>query len=442
MKNRTILLLVFMIVLSVSVSAQPTVSKKQDIAIFALGYYGWNIPAQALGSIDNEIQKVFADLGRFTIVGVSQRLSTGGLDQFIDIVKSAKQANFVMPEKFQFGEAFLTEAEFNKLVGSFFVIVPVITEFNSFYNMKNLQYETSLKTSITFIDVASGGSVVAIKFITTSGTDKSNQYKSMSVAIESIASQLEYEIRSIPQFQISTKILSAKGSKVVFQLGSDMGLKKGDEYAIIQNDTIEGFDNSREAGLVVVTDVGPEVSTGEVLYSSIKPSKNTQLREIPRFGTDLDLYVHNISGDVPTLLPGLRVAGLRGLFKFKPYMAFQVPVGLISSYLFWGIIPLDIIPVNVVIGGEYQLIKGRFAFAPYTGVGISYIHVTTAGVSTDTDFLSHVGVQAFARLSYLFNRNMKLFVDAGFEEWIAISDFWGNASYGGISVGAGLTFKL
>lgn len=424
------------------VSAQPVISEKQDIAIFALGYYGWNIPTQALGSIDNEIQKVFADLGRFTIMGVSQRLSSGGLEQFITTVKSSKQANFVMPEKFQFGEAFLTEAEFNKLVGSFFVIVPVVTEFNSFYNMKNLQYETNLKTSITFIDVASGGTVVAIKSITTSGTDKTNQYNSMGIAIESIASQLEYEIRSIPQFQISTKVLSVKGSKVVVQMGLNMGIKKGDEYAIIQNDTIEGFDNSREVGLVVVTDVGQEVSTGEVLYTSVKPTKNTQLREIPRFGTDLDLYVHSVSGDVPTLLPGFRVAGVRGFYKFKPYLAVQVPLSLISSYLFWGLIPLDIIPVNVVIGGEYQITMGRLTFAPYTGVGFSYIHIATAGISTDTDFLSHVGVQAFARLSYLFNRNMKAFIDAGFEEWVAISDFWGNASYGGISVGAGLTFKL
>jgi len=44
--------------------AQPVISQKQDIAIFSLGYYGWNIPSQALGSIDGEIQKVFSDLGQ------------------------------------------------------------------------------------------------------------------------------------------------------------------------------------------------------------------------------------------------------------------------------------------------------------------------------------------------------------------------------------------
>ena len=260
--------------------AQPVISEKQDIAIFALGYYGWSIPTQALASIDGQIQKVFSDLGRFTILGVSQRLSAGGLDRFIDIMKQAKQKTFVMPEKYQFGEAFLTEAEFNRLVGAFIVVAPVVTEFNSFYNTKNLQWETSLKTNVTFIDVASGGSVIAIKSVSSTGTDKQNQFKSISSAIDSIPGQLQYEIRSIPQFQINTRILSSSGSKVRLQLGANMGIRKGDEYAIIQKATVEGFDDSREAGLIVIADVGQEVSTGEVLYSGMKLGKDTQLREI------------------------------------------------------------------------------------------------------------------------------------------------------------------
>ena len=51
-------------------AAAPTVSEKKDVAIFALGYYGWAIPLETLGSIDMEIQKVFVDLGRFNIIGV------------------------------------------------------------------------------------------------------------------------------------------------------------------------------------------------------------------------------------------------------------------------------------------------------------------------------------------------------------------------------------
>src|SRR5512136_1123956 len=87
----------------------PTVSEKKDVAIFALGYYGWAIPQETLGSIDQEIQKVFVDLGRFNILGYAERFSSGGLQDFIATLKKAKEANFVLPEKFQFGEALLTE---------------------------------------------------------------------------------------------------------------------------------------------------------------------------------------------------------------------------------------------------------------------------------------------------------------------------------------------
>ncbi len=431
-----VMLLAFIIGAVPMLGSQPIVSEKQDIAVFALGYYGWNIPAQVLGSIDIEIQKVFSDLGRFTIQGVSQRLSSGGLEQFIAAIKRAKQVNFVMPEKFQFGEVFLTEAEFNRLVGAFFVVAPVVTEFNSVYNSKTLQYETEIKTSVTFIDVAAGGTVVAIKNISSKGTDKTNQYKSMTSAISSIPGQLDYEVRSIPQFQISTRVLAADGSTIRMQMGNNMGIRKGDEFAVIQKDQIEGFDSSREAGLVVIKEVGSEVSTGQVLYTSIRLGKDTQLREIPRVGTDLDLFLHSADG---TIIPGLRATASRGFYGFRPYLGVQMPLGQA-----WSFFTVSVIPVTVVFGGEYNMMMGRLAFSPYAGVSATYLHVSEAisGLDWDTEFLSHIGAQAYARVSYLFNRNMKAFVDMGFEYMLAIPDYLWFKDVSGVSVGAGVTFKL
>ena len=440
--NKRIRTALFVIILAViaSASAQPVISEKQDIAIFALGYYGWNIPGQALGSIDGQIQKVFSDLGRFTILGVSQRLSSGGLEQFISAMRQSKQASFVMPEKIQFGEAFLTEAEFNRLVGAFIVVVPVVLEFNSFYDTKNLQYQTNIKTNITFIDVANNGAVLAIKTLSSSGSHKTNQYESVRSAIDSIPGQLQYEIRSIPEFQINTRILSASGSTIRLQLGADMGLRKGDEYSIIQRATVEGFDDSREAGLVVIKDVGQEVSTGQVLFSSIKLGKDTQLREIPRMGSELDLYIHSIgSSTVSSVVPGLRATASRGFYAFRPYVAVQVPLGLMSSFL-WGLI--EIFPVNVILGGEYVVNMGRLSVAPNAGIGLSYFVITAGGSSTDTDFLSHIGFQASVRAAYLINRNLRAFVDIGYEGWLAVTDVLGNVGYEGTTVGAGVTFKL
>ena len=435
MKKSAIALGILIVVAAASLSAQPVISEKQDIAIFALGYYGWNLPYQSLGSIDGEIQKVFANLGRFTILGMSQRLSPGGLEQFIATMRQTKQSGFVLPEKFQFGEAFLTEQEFNRLVGAFVVVVPVVVEFNSWWDSKNLKFRTEIKTTISFIE-ASSGSLLAIKTLNSSGSDANNEYQSISAAIASIPMQLQYEIRSIPQFQISTRILTVNGSTARLQMGSNMGIMKGDEYAIVEKRSVEGFDDSREAGLIVIKDVGREVSSGQVLYASVELAKDTQLQEIPRLGLDLDFYLHLLGTQV---LPGLRVTASRGFYALRPFAAAQIPLGLISSFY-----TVSIFPVNVLVGLEYVVNAGRLSVAPSAAAGLSYYHVTSGTINTDTDVLSHIGFQLGGRLAYLFGRNARIFLDFGLEGWSSLSRLYilRDPSYGGLMMGVGLTLKL
>ncbi|MFZ3110433.1 MAG: hypothetical protein WA234_07075 [Rectinemataceae bacterium] len=435
MKKSAIALGILIVVAAASLSAQPVISEKQDIAIFALGYYGWNLPYQSLGSIDGEIQKVFANLGRFTILGMSQRLSPGGLEQFIATMRQTKQSGFVLPEKFQFGEAFLTEQEFNRLVGAFVVVVPVVVEFNSWWDSKNLKFRTEIKTTISFIEAASG-SLLAIKTLNSSGSDANNEYQSISAAIASIPMQLQYEIRSIPQFQISTRILTVNGSTARLQMGSNMGIMKGDEYAIVEKRSVEGFDDSREAGLIVIKDVGREVSSGQVLYASVELAKDTQLQEIPRLGLDLDFYLHILGTQV---LPGLRVTASRGFYALRPFAAAQIPLGLISSFY-----TVSIFPVNVLLGLEYVVNAGRLSVAPSAAAGLSYYHVTSGTINTDTDVLSHIGFQLGGRLAYLFGRNARIFLDFGLEGWSSLSRLYilRDPSYGGLMMGVGLTLKL
>jgi hypothetical protein len=442
MKRLLFVLSLFVVLVSLATPsfAQPTVSAKQDIAIFALGYYGWNIPDQVLGSIDMQIQKVFSDLGRFTVFGASQRLSSASLEQFIATMKKSKEQNFVMPEKFQFGEAFLTQAEFNKLVGAFIVVAPVVTSFNTAYNYKSSAWETSITTSFTFINVAEGGSVISIETVETSGSDKTNSYKSMQSAIDGIPGELQFKIRSMPSFQINTKILAKEGSTVRIQLGKNMGIVKGDEYAIVENRKLEGFDDSKEIGLIVIKDVGPEVSTGQVLYNSGKLDSSTQLKEIARRGVDFDLSIHSTSDSLSsTLLFGFHAALSRGYYGVRPYIGLFMPTGQTFSWLTGFFVPL-----NVVVGAEYVMNMGRLSFAPYAGVGASYLYVSDGiiGKSTSTSYLTHAGAQVYARIAYLFNRNTRVFVDLGYEKWFHIDALSLFSTYGGVSIGAGLTFKL
>jgi hypothetical protein len=430
----------------------PTVSEKKDVAIFALGYYGWAIPLETLGSIDQEIQKVFVDLGRFNIIGVTQRLSSGGVDAFIDTLKKAKEANFVVPDKYQFGEATLTEAEFNKLLGAFIVAVPVVSEFNSFYNKKKGQWETDIKTNVTFIDVGAGGTVLGISEVNSSGTDKANQNRSISSAIEGIPMQLQFEVRKVPAFQINTRVLTVSGSEIKLQLGQNMGIKKGDEYSVIVGGTVEGFKDTREAGLVAIKDVGAEVSTGQVLYSSVKLSKDVQLQEIPRLGVDIEPFLHIVNGaklDLPidpkgdtgsNVIAGLRIPLSRGFYGVRPFGEVQIPLNGIRQYL-----SISIVPIDVLFGAEYRLNLGRLSLTPYGAVGGSYIYVSEAfsGTSGDTKdtYIPHIGAQGYLNAAYLITRDMRIFADVGGEYWLSLATGL-YTNYGGIGFGAGVSFKL
>jgi hypothetical protein len=361
-----------------------------------------------------------------------------GVQDFIAELKKAKEANFVVPEKYQFGEATLTEAEFNKLLGAFIVAVPVVSEFNSDYNNVTNQWETQIKTNVTFIDIGAGGTVIGIAEVKSSGSDKANQNKSISSAISAIPMQLQFEVRKVPAFQINTRVLAVSGGQVKLQLGENMGIKKGDEYSVITSESVEGFKNEKEQGLIQIKDVGSEVSTGQVVYSSIKITKDIQLHEIPRLGVDIEGYFHYIQGEESAAVPGLRFVPSRGFYGFRPYIGLQVPLGQIWSFL--GI--ETFIPVNAIIGGEYEMHLGRLSITPYGGAGISYLYFADGlnGDSTDTNVFTHAGAQAYVNASFLVTRDLKIYADAGFEYWIAINNFFNN--YGGLSFGAGVSYKL
>jgi hypothetical protein len=424
-----------------SAIAQIQVSEKQEIAIFSLGFYGWNIPAQTLGTIDVDIQRVFLDLGRFTIFGMEKRFSAGDVDQFIRVLRQMKEASFVLPEKYQFGEEFLTEADFNRLTGAFIIAVPVVTSFNSeFVNGKD--WKTNIKTNVSFIDVARG-TLVGIANVETSGTSRETEFKAVQSAIDGIPMQLQFEIRKISAFQNVTRVLAASGGRVDIQLGRDMGIQVGDEYAVIEVDEIEGLVDEREVGLILINEVGTTRSKGTVLYSRIPVAKDVGLREIPRLGADLALYGHAMNfidhpaGTPLGFLLGARVELSRGFYNVKPYAAVQ----LLMDTALW-------LPVNAFIGGQYTMYLGRLEAGGRAGIGggSNFILRLLEEEFSDSDdpWFSHYGISAGGYVSILINRNIKVFAEAQLDYLLGIANSLGvNAfsNYGSVQVGLGVTLK-
>ena len=233
-----------------------------------------------------------------------------------------------------------------------------------------------------------------------------------------------------------------------------MGIKKGDEYSVITSGSVEGFKDEREVGLVLIKDVGPEVSTGKVLYSSVSLSKDAQLREIPRLGFDAEPYFHLVNGTKLSVLDingnggetgsnfvlGMRLPLSRGFYDERPFVGVQVPVNGIRN-----IGTAFMVPICVTVGGEYNLHLGRLTLTPWGALGASYIYVSEAlsGYSRDTSdiYIPHLGFQAYVSASYLLSRDMRLYAEGGYEYWLSLAS-WLYSNYGGVSFGGGVAFKL
>lgn len=446
---KPILASIVLMLISLQVFAQDEVkvSEKKDVAVFALGYYGYRIPSKVLGTVDASIQSVFVNLGRFNVLGQTTRFSTADINQFIEILRKHKEENTPLPEEVKFGEVQMTEALLNQLYSSFIVVIPTITAYTSEYNSKAGEYQTNIKTSVAFINVAEG-TTFGWAQIDTSGSSAETETKAIEGALSGIASQLEYEVRSIPAFTITTRVLSANFAEVRMQLGQDMGIRRGDEFAVIEKIDIQGFQDQRETGLIMVKSVGPTASTATVLYGA--PKEGGELLEIPRMGVDISLslgylqYFDTRYGWGDDSSDGAVTLNLKGTIT-RGFYGFRPAVGM--TVLFDGVLWY---PLIANLGFDYNIYFRRLAITANAGLGVGTSVVlriieTIVEDMTDTkdddEWISHIGLTASLGASYLMTRDVKLFGEINFTYMLgfATGPF---SSYGGIGGAAGICFKL
>ena len=439
-------LLAISLVVRTTVSAQ-VVSERKEIAVFKLSYYRYDIPNAVLGGIDEEIRSVFINLGRFDVVGLTQRLEEGDLNEFIDKIKLYKQEQVEIPEEVQMGQEFFTKADFDRLTGSFIVVVPTVA--NYVVAQDGGDYEVNIKTSFSFVNVEEGRTF-AQAFVDTEGKDE-NQDVAIKAALDAIPAELTFEIRKIPEFQLKTGVIEVRGTELVIELGRDLGLKPGDEYVIVSSEILQsGRALSREQGLVVIKEVSDEVSVAKIIYARPRPQIGDQLQEVPRFGMDITPYVHYVvqsaafplPSDQELFLIGARVAASRGFYGFRPMAGIEIPT--IANILL-------AIPLNVYVGGEYNIYIGRFQIVPMAGVGVGMAYLWYLGVPDVPEdqryFVTHYGGKASITANYLFSKNLKFSVEAGYNLWLSRIpqlSFFKNLvfpHYDGLFVGAGVTWK-
>ncbi len=429
---KKVLIILFLVMICFSFSFGQEISEKKEIAIFGLSYTDWSIPDGALGLVDQSIQNVFINLKRFDIIGMSYKLDAGDISGFIEEIKKVKESNIEVPEAVRLGEQTFTEADFNRLVGAFIIVVPVM----SYYEVAADDgggYTAEIQTSFTFINVEEGKAFASFQVDTTGSADTSKA--AVKNAVDAMPIQLSYEVRKIPEFQLKSGVLDVNGKEVLIELGANMGIKLGDEFNLTNTVILpSGHSVEKKVGLLVVKEVNQEVSTAQVFYAKKKPAIGDQLKEIPRMGFESVLYVNYIRQTDPALDPilalGIRQIVARGFYKTRPYVGVEIPLGVESYLIFF--------PVNVYAGAEMNWYMGRLHITPAIDVALGML-IPVFEKFEDYIVYSSIGGHAKLGISYMMSDNIKLSGEVGYATMLGISSWFD--TYSGLLVGGGVTFK-
>lgn len=436
-----------------SAEKPPEGAKKRSAAVFALGYEGQDLPRESLGEASRAIRKVFADFGRFKVVGMRQRLSPAGADELAEAIAAAKKAGRGSDASRRFDGTTLSSAEFDRVLAASLVAIPSVSKLESFYDEAKGRWETDIAMRVLLVDPASGDSRPELVEVRSSGYDGSDRDSSATEAGEGIPMRLQSELRKRDAFRAGARVLSVSGEELELGTGMDSGVKKGDEYAVLANPSDStGAEEGCELALLVIERAGAESSTARVLYSRVELDAAARLEEIPRVGVDVEPYLHIIYGREMGLVPagkgsvgasavtGLRVLASRGFYGLRPYGAAQVPAGGVRGYG-----SAFVFPVDLVLGAEYRKVSGRLSIAPCAGLGAGFVYAseTIRGGSADSSNarIPHIGGQAYLDLAILASRDVRLFADLGGEYWFSTVDEL-YTDYGGVGFGAGVSIKL
>ncbi|MBN1411998.1 MAG: hypothetical protein JW969_14210 [Spirochaetales bacterium] len=443
MKRMKILVLgLFLISCTAMLSFSQEVSEKKDISIFNLSFYDMSIPSGALGNIDEQIQSVFIELGRFNVIGMTYRLGETDVNAFIDKIKEFKEKTAEIPEEVNMGHALFTEADFEKLIGSFIIIIPAVTYFN--VDRDGSEYKATVKTSYTVLNVETMN-IIAKPIIETDATDE-NENEAVNRAINMISPQLAFEIKKVPVFTLKTGVLEVSFGEIILERGHDMGIQLGYEFVLLKQQTLKsGKVLEEEAGLVIVKNVSEEISKATILYGDFK--EGDQLKEVPRLGVDITVYGHFLMNPMNfndyVITAGIKGVVSLGFYDIRPVVGIEIP--FINYAGLGGWILLLGIPETLYIGVEYNMYMGRMQVElTLAGGATGLVPITDTQREIYGAFaLTHVGGLAEASLSWLITKDYKVTLEAGYQYFYSLFQDVGVGvpTYQGVIIGAGFTIK-
>jgi hypothetical protein len=384
------------------------VSESQDIAIFGLTRYSHDIPEDILGFTDSSISHVFVNLKRFNVLGYGEyRLDSADIDKFIERVKEIRSEKAKEAGEYdeKFGTIVIRGEDFDRIVNSFLVVIPSLSRYDVQVRYKEEKrglflytvrsYEVTAVIDISFVNVREGTREESIR-ITGSGMDVSKN-RAGTMAVESAVSMLSHRIRQLDTFKIKSGVIQRKGDTIFFELGSNIGVKPGDEYEVMTQQQIgkTGRTAFLPTGLVRVRQTYPDVSEAQIVIEGERITEGDQLFEIAKLGLEGSLYVGLMKVSIPDMYYDIVIKEDFGSNSFamslnQRAVDYAVDAGIRVTkslgYTFKGVLDATAIMNLPLLGllGELgvagSLHVRRFSFEMLAGGGVLYMTTFRRGL--------------------------------------------------------------
>jgi len=305
---------ILLFILSVTPLFSAEVSEQQDIAIFGLTYYSYDVPTNVLGYVDSSINHVFVNLKRFNVLGYGDyRLESKDIDEFVQRIRELQTEKVKDEGTYdeKFGTIVIKGEDFDRIVNSFIVVLPSLSNYNVGIERKEVTsgsttyvvstYVVDIVIDLTFVNVKEGTQEESLR-ITGSGSDQ-NIDRAGSEAVDNAISALSYTIKQIDMFKIKSGVIRVRGDRVFFELGSNIGVKSGDEYQVMTKQEIGSTGRIAEfpTGLIRVKRVYPDITEAQIVIQREKITEGDQLVEVAKLGMQISFYTGIMKVDIPDM---------------------------------------------------------------------------------------------------------------------------------------------
>ena len=380
---------------------QAEVSKRKDITVFPV-YSSYNIPDSSYQYFDNQLIGLLNSMKRFQVIGFQYHLNSTTIDQFIGKIQELKKQAALNNTNYMdadLGVVVIPASEMKRLVNSFFIFIPSIVGYSVEEYYVEVQEKRNGIIVIRLVKEYRATVQISVKVITAEGNlletyNSSQEAKSRDSAIaaydqavDGAISGLGMFLRNVDEFKLKSTILQAKNGLIYAQLGKDLGVRPGYEFAIQKEITVfNKLKEKRQIGLIRIKDVKDEYSEATAIFGN--PQEGDQLVETPMAGGRFKIY----GGMSPMAVPysDIKIAYStsnetysdtikwnKSLYAFNLGLHLEGEIGYAGLFdLNFGLLINNPLAFYFDIGGGYEFYFGNISVT--TGADLSLVFASTS----------------------------------------------------------------